>query len=103
MHICPYTYNLRFEWDDDKAEANLKKHGVSFSDAVTVFEDSLAIVVPDPDHSHREQRLIIIGQASKALLVVVVYTERQDDLIRIISAREPTRRERIDYEKQEKG
>jgi uncharacterized DUF497 family protein len=78
---------MRFEWDDDKAEANLKKHGVSFSDAVTVFEDSLAIVLPDPDHSHREHRLIIIGLTTKALLVVVVYTEKQDDLVRIISAR----------------
>jgi uncharacterized DUF497 family protein len=94
---------MRFEWDDDKAEANLKKHGVSFSEAVTVFEDSLAMVVPDPDHSHREQRLIIIGLTTKALLVVVVYTEKRDDLVRMISAREPTRRERIDYEKQEKG
>lgn len=90
--------------DDDKAETNLEKHRVmSFSDAVTVFEDSLAIVVPDPDHSHREQRLIIIGLATKALLVVVAYIEKQEDLVRIISAREPTRRERIDYEKQEKG
>jgi len=90
--------------DDDKAETNLEKHRVmSFSHAVTVFEDSLAIVVPDPDHSHREQRLIIIGLTTKALLVVVAYIEKQEDLVRIISAREPTRRERIDYEKQEKG
>jgi uncharacterized DUF497 family protein len=60
-------------------------------------------LVPDPDHSHREQRLAIIGRTASALLVVVVYTEKQDDLVRIISARQATRRERIDYEKQEEG
>ena len=89
---------LRFEWDQNKAATNLKKHRVSFDEATTVFDDSLAYIFNDEDHSIDEQREIIIGRSITQRLVVVCFTERVEDLIRIISARLATKRERKDYE-----
>ena len=89
--------DLHFAWDPRKAAANLRKHGVSFDEASTLFLNSLATVLPDPSHSWRERRLIIIGQSSAARLLLVVFTESADQ-IRIISAREASARERREYE-----
>lgn len=87
---------MRFQYDPAKAAANLKKHGVSFADAEGVLEDPLALTVPDPD-SEGESRFITVGIGSAGELLVVVYTERNNEY-RIISARRPTRKERTSYE-----
>ena len=89
--------SLEFEWDDDKAKKNLKKHGVSFEEASSVFGDPLALTIPDPLHSVEEDRFITLGESHRRRLLVVVSTER-GDRIRIISARVATRRERKNYE-----
>jgi uncharacterized protein len=88
---------LLFEWDDRKAEQNLKKHGVSFDEASTVFGDTLSVTIDDPFHSVREQRCVTLGHSSKHRLLVVVHTDRSGR-IRIISARPATRHERNTYE-----
>lgn len=88
---------LQFEWDDDKAANNDEKHGVSFQEASSVFRDALSVAFDDPDHSWDEQRFIIIGESNLGDVLVVAYTEREER-IRIISAREATRRERRFYE-----
>jgi uncharacterized DUF497 family protein len=88
---------LRFAWDAAKAKANQRKHDVSFGEAATAFEDPLSITVPDPDHSTREDRFILIGRSRQQRLVVVAHIER-DETIRIISARAASRRERTAYE-----
>lgn len=88
---------MQFEWDRDKASANLKKHRVSFDEAVTVFYDPLAATFDDPDHSKRERRFITIGYSSNGRLLVVSHTERGDSL-RIISARLASAKERQRHE-----
>jgi len=88
-----------YEWDDNKAKENLRKHKVSFEEAETVFDDPLSITVADPDHSEDEERWIDIGISKKKQILVVVYTERGKK-IRIISARKATRAERKKYEKE---
>ena len=88
---------LQFEWDDLKARKNLAKHGVSFEEASTVFGDPLSLTIPDPDHSRAENRFVILGSSHLGLLLVVIHTERGDN-IRIISARRATLRERRSYE-----
>jgi uncharacterized DUF497 family protein len=88
---------LAFEWDEEKARQNLKKHRVSFEEASTVFADPLALTIPDPLHSEEEDRFINLGESHRRRLLVVVFTERGDK-IRIISAGAATRRERKDYE-----
>ena len=88
---------MHFEWDRAKAERNVKRHRVSFDEAVTVFYDPLAATFDDPDHSVREHRLITIGNSSRGRLLVVVHVEGGDS-IRIISARLTTARERKRHE-----
>ena len=88
---------LEFEWDEEKAKKNLKKHGVSFEEAATVFGDPLSLTIPDPAHSQMEDRWIVLGHSHQRKLLVVVHTERGDN-IRIISARRASRRERKSYE-----
>ena len=88
---------MTFEWDEDKARTNLDKHGVNFEEASTVFGDPLSITIPDPAHSQAEDRWIILGHSHRGQLLVVVHTERGDNL-RIISARRASRRERKQYE-----
>jgi len=83
---------MDLEWDPRKAEINLRKHGVSFPEASTVFGDDLAVTVPDPDHSDDEERFITIGWSNGRRLLMVSHTDR-DNRIRIISARELTRAE----------
>lgn len=82
---------MRFEWDEDKARANLEKHGVSFED------DTLYVDFHDPEHSYEEHRYIILGESNQGRLLFVSYTER-GDIIRLISSREATPGERRDYE-----
>jgi hypothetical protein len=91
---------MEFEWDPKKAALNLKQHGVSFQEATTVFGDPLSITAPDPDHSSEENRCIIVGQSHRGRLLIVSHTER-GDRIRIISARELTRKERRAYEEED--
>lgn len=88
---------LEYEWDPDKAERNVSKHGVSFTEAATVFGDWLSMTFPDPDHSHVEERFITIGLSNQGHLLVISHTDREDR-IRIISARKTTRHERKFYE-----
>jgi uncharacterized DUF497 family protein len=90
--------SYRFEWDDNKARSNIIDHGVSFDEASTVFEDSLARIFDDEHHSIEEKREIIIGHSVNNRLLLVCFTERSEEIIRIISARLPTPRERKDYE-----
>jgi len=89
---------MRFEWDHEKATSNVKKHGVSFEEAVTVFYDPLAATFDDPDHSAAERRLITVGYPTKGPLLLVCHTERRG-VLRIISARRTTRRERRRHER----
>jgi uncharacterized DUF497 family protein len=89
--------DLQFTWDPAKAAANVRKHGVSFADASTVFRNPLAKVLPDPTHSEEEQRSLILGHSAGGRLLMVAFTET-DDRIRIISAREASPRERREYE-----
>lgn len=88
---------MEFEWDDTKAASNLAKHGVSFEEALTVFDDPLAAIFDDEAHSLGEIREIIIGRSDLDRLVLVAFTDR-NDVVRLISARLATRREREDYE-----
>ncbi len=86
-----------FEWDDAKAERNLRVHEVDFQEAKTVFEDPFAITIPDELHSGEEERCIILGLSLLARVLLVVHTERKER-IRIISARKATPAERFQYE-----
>ena len=88
---------MEFEWDREKAKKNLKKHKVSFDDAMTVFYDPLSATFDDPDHSINEQRLITVGYSSRSRLLVVLHTER-GKIIRIINARPATAHERKKHE-----
>jgi len=91
---------LIFEWDSQKAKSNLKKHGVSFEEASTAFQNTLSLTIDDPLHSIDEVRVVLIGMSNKNRLLVVVHTERGDN-IRIISARKATKKERKNYESNE--
>lgn len=84
---------LTFEWDANKARTNLAKHGVSFEEAATLFADARSLTIPDPVHSAVEHRFVTLGTSHRGKLLVVVHTERGDN-IRIISARLASRRER---------
>lgn len=86
-----------YEWDAEKAKANLRKHGVSFEEAATVFLDPLALTFPDPYHSGGEEREITIGHSTTVQVVFVAHC-RRGNRVRIISARKATRRERKQYE-----
>ncbi len=88
---------MQFEWNKEKAERNLKKHGVSFEEAKTVWNDYFYIDLYDEVHSVEEGRFLIVGESGEKRLLIVSYTERENR-IRIISARELTPRERKDYE-----
>ncbi len=88
---------MEFEWDEEKAPANLADHKVSFDEAKTVFDDPLYVDFYDPDHSYDEQRYLIVGESRHGRLLIVSYTER-GDAVRLISAREVTSTERKAYE-----
>jgi len=91
---------IRFEWDSAKAKTNLRKHGVAFEEAETVFSDDLALLIDDPDHSDDEERFVLLGMSSVPRILVVVHVHRSSpDTVRIISARKATRSERTTYVK----
>lgn len=89
---------MQFEWDPEKATSNLKKHGVSFEEAESAFGDPLASVFLDEDHSIEEKREIIIAYSERLRLLVISFTERAGDVIRIISARRADPEERRNHE-----
>lgn len=88
---------LTFEWDEKKSTENIRKHGVSFEEAKTVFNDPFAMTIPDPDHSSEEDRYIDMGLSSRGRILMVWYTERGKN-IRIISSRKATKGQRRQYE-----
>ena len=88
---------LTFEWNEEKAKGNIRKHRVSFDEGKTVFNDPLAITISDPDHSEEEDRFIDVGLSKSGRVLVVWYTET-GKLIRIIGCRRATRSERRRYE-----
>lgn len=95
---------LAFEWDPRKAAANLRKHGVSFDEASSVFLDDLSVTVPDPDHSDEEERWVTLGISHRQRLLVVVHADRQEpNRVRLISARVADVGERREYEEGEQG
>jgi uncharacterized DUF497 family protein len=90
--------DLHFEWDARKAAENLRKHGVSFEEARTAFEDERALVIDDPDHSADEDRFVLLGMTRWPRLVVVIHCYRErESIIRLISARRATRTEARGY------
>ena len=88
---------MRFEWDTEKAARNLSKHGVSFAEASTAFDDPLSVTITDPRHSWDEERLVLFGMSRRGRLVAVAHTDREGTT-RIISARLMTRHEREQYQ-----
>ena len=90
---------MEFEWDPKKAGENLKKHGVEFVEATTVFADPLSVAVRDPDHSETENRMIIVGNSNRFRPLIVSHIDR-GGRVRIISARQLTSAERQDYEEE---
>jgi uncharacterized protein len=88
---------MRFEWDRSKAAANIRKHGVSFDEAATVFYDPLAATFDDPEHGHDERRLFTVGYSARGTLLLVCHVERAD-AVRVISARRATPLERKRHE-----
>ena len=94
---------LRIEWDESKAKANVKKHGVSFEEARTVFYDENAIQFYDPDHSDDEDRFILLGLSFKVQVLVVCHCFRESEtVVRIISARKADKDEEHEYWRQRK-
>lgn len=93
---------MRFEWDDVKAAANLRKHWVSFDEAAEVFYDPDMVSDADVEHSYDEARFFAVGHSSSRRMLFVTFTERQGDLIRLVSARLPTPEERKLYEERER-
>jgi len=88
-----------FEWDESKAKSNLKKHGVSFEEAQSVFFDENARIVPDPEHSDDEDRFILLGISANVRILTVCHCYRQDEkTVRIISARRATNHEAKQYQ-----
>jgi len=88
---------MNFEWDPKKSDANIKKHGISFHEASSIFGDPLSVTFNDPDHSIREHRYLTFGYSRTGKLLVVIHTESQRKT-RIISARRATKQERKIYE-----
>lgn len=87
---------MEFEWNSKKAALNIEKHGISFHEAATIFNDPLSVTFPDPDHSVGENRYVIIGISQFEQLLIVAHTDREEK-VRIISARKATRYERRFY------
>ena len=90
--------SLNFEWDENKNAFNLKKHGISFNEAKTVFADELGRLILDPDNSEGEERFILMEMSSHLRILSVCHCERGSETIRIISARKADKSERKQYE-----
>jgi len=89
---------MKFEWDEDKNQSNINKHGISFQDAIYVFSDPFALSISD-DYSENEERWILLGKNSNDTLTLVVHTFRSGNVIRLISARKATKHECSGYTK----
>jgi len=95
--------SLHFEWDDRKEKANIKKHGVSFDEARTVFYDENAIQFFDPDHSEDEDRFILLGMSFKLRVLIVCHCFREsEEVVRLISARKAIKNEQKEYRRRRK-
>ena len=94
---------MQFDWDANKARSNYVKHGVTFEEATTVFDNSLTLLFDDPDHSKAEFREIALGESLSARVLVISFTKRGENVLRIISARPASRKERAYYEQQFKN
>jgi uncharacterized DUF497 family protein len=92
---------MEFEWDPNKDRGNQEKHGISFDEAATAFDDELQVTIPDPDHSVGEFRYLTLGVTTTGRLIVVSHTEDEDDQVRIINARSASAQERRTYEEGE--
>ncbi|MEI1280621.1 BrnT family toxin [Leptospira venezuelensis] len=91
---------MRFEWDVEKEKVNLKKHGLSFTEAAFVFADAKTIYLPDPDHSIGEERLVALGKVRDLTIAVVIFVDKSkndEEIIRIVSARKATKSEEQQY------
>ena len=98
MHRVCTLLTMKFNWNPSKSVQNVKKHGVTFEEAMTVFFDPLAKIASDPDHSDIENRMILIGYSKKQNLLFIVHIYKEDkDTIRIISARKATKKEKNDF------
>lgn len=96
--------NILFEWDNNKAQINFKKHGIAFEEATTVFGDEEALLIEDPDHSGNEERFLLLGMSSQSNILIVCHCYRgADEIIRIISARKATKTETKQYVDSVKG
>jgi len=90
--------DISFEWDENKYSLNKKKHGIAFQEVQTAFSDENALLIHDPDHSHEEDRFILLGLSSNIRMLVVCHCYRKnDEVIRIISARKATSSEQKQY------
>lgn len=90
--------DIKFEWDNNKAQFNIEKHGITFQEASTVFLDENAVLFDDPGHSMDEERFMLLGMSSQAKMLIVCHCYRSaDDIIRIISARKATKTETQQY------
>ena len=89
--------NSEFQWDEEKAKSNLKKHGVSFEEGATIFNDPMIATILDPDHSEDEERFISVGMSMIRCLLTVIHTYRKER-IRLVSARKATKAEKKNYE-----
>jgi len=90
---------LFFEWDQEKNVSNQKKHGISFEEARTVFSDDFARLIADPEHSEEKERFILLGESIESNLLIVCHCIRDEESVRIISARKADKKERRTYEK----
>jgi uncharacterized DUF497 family protein len=88
---------MKFEWDENKNQLNIRKHGINFRDAAYVFSDPFALNIPDDEHSNHEERWLLLGQNLNEQVLLVVHTFRCGDVIRIISARKATANEKATY------
>lgn len=88
---------MKFEWDENKNQANIHKQGIDFRDAAYVFSDPYALSIPDDEHSGTEERWVLLGQNRNEKILLVVHTFRQGDAIRLISARKATPMEQSTY------
>jgi uncharacterized DUF497 family protein len=100
LYVHKERGRVKFDWNEKKAAANIEKHGVSFEEAQTAFDDYEALLIPDSDHSDAEDRFVLLGLSSVLRLLVVCHCYREnDELVRIISARKATKKESSTYEK----
>jgi len=88
---------MRFEWDETKNQANIRKHGIDFRQAAYVFSDPFALSIPDDEYSENEERWLLLGKSLSEQILLVVHTIRHDDAIRLISARKATNSEKTTY------